>query len=141
MTCETQFQITHGTEVVIPVEILEPSRLTEVPLDEELNKEALREELDLVEEIRSGASLREATLKQQIALRHDNKVIMHKFQLGSLVVQRNQKDSRKGKLAANWEGSYSVHGTTGNEEYYLEHLNGEPLPRPWNTTKLKQYYS
>ena len=44
---------------------MEPSRRTEIPLDEEMNDEALRDELDLVEEIRSGAALCKATLKQQ----------------------------------------------------------------------------
>ena len=63
MTAETPFRLTYGTEAVIPVEIMEPSRKTEVPLDEELNNQDLREELDLVEEIRSGETLREATLK------------------------------------------------------------------------------
>ncbi|MCI66857.1 gypsy retrotransposon integrase-like protein, partial [Trifolium medium] len=70
-TGETPFQLVYGTEAVIPVEIGEPSRRTEQSLDEELNDEALREELDLVEENRTGASLREATLKQKIAARHD----------------------------------------------------------------------
>ncbi|XP_058762570.1 uncharacterized protein LOC131635951 [Vicia villosa] len=45
------------------------------PLEEELSDEAMREELDMVEEIRTGSSLREAKLKQQIALRHNTKVI------------------------------------------------------------------
>ena len=43
---------------------MEPSRRTEMLLDKEMNDKALRDELDLVEEIRSGAALREATLKQ-----------------------------------------------------------------------------
>ena len=41
---------------------MELSKRTEVPLDEELNDEVLREELDLVKEIRSRADLHEATL-------------------------------------------------------------------------------
>ena len=61
---ETPFRLTNGTEEVIPVEIMEPSRRTVMPLDEEINDEALRDELDLVVEIRSGAALRKATLKQ-----------------------------------------------------------------------------
>ncbi|MCI87643.1 hypothetical protein A2U01_0108927, partial [Trifolium medium] len=69
-TGETPFRLAYGIEAVIPVEIGEPSRRTEQPLDEEMNDEALREELDLVEEIRTGASLQEATLKQKIAARH-----------------------------------------------------------------------
>ncbi|MCI13745.1 gypsy retrotransposon integrase-like protein, partial [Trifolium medium] len=48
-TGETSFRLVYGTKAVIPVEIEEPSRRTEHPLDEEMNDEALREELDLVE--------------------------------------------------------------------------------------------
>ncbi|MCI76720.1 gypsy retrotransposon integrase-like protein, partial [Trifolium medium] len=59
-TGETPFRLVYGTETVIPVEIGEPSRRTEQPLDEDMNDEALREELDLVEEIRTGGSLKEA---------------------------------------------------------------------------------
>ncbi|GAU10124.1 hypothetical protein TSUD_420000, partial [Trifolium subterraneum] len=66
-TGETPFRLTYGTEAVIPVEIGEPSSRIEYPLEEDINDELLREELDLVEELRTGAYLREATLKQKIA--------------------------------------------------------------------------
>ena len=78
-TSETPFRLTYGTEAVILVEIMEPSRRIERPLNKEMNDEALRNELDLVEEIRLGAALREGTLKQQVALRHDNKVVKREF--------------------------------------------------------------
>ncbi|CAJ2647628.1 unnamed protein product [Trifolium pratense] len=139
-TGETPFRMVYGTKAVIPVEIGEPSRRTEQPLDEEQNDEALREELDLVEEIRTGASLKEATLKQKIAARHDTKVIKREFEVGSLVLRRNA-DSQDGKLAPNWEGPYRVIDKTENGAYYLEDLRGKKLPRPWNAQKLKQYYS
>ncbi|CAJ2673122.1 unnamed protein product [Trifolium pratense] len=139
-TGETPFRMVYGTEAVIPVEIGEPSRRTEQPLDEEQNDEALREELDLVEEIRTGASLKEATLKQKIAARHDTKVIKREFEVDSLVLRRNA-DSQDGKLAPNWEGPYRVIDKTENGAYYLEDLRGKKLPRPWNAQKLKQYYS
>ncbi|KAK2356969.1 hypothetical protein QL285_094283 [Trifolium repens] len=140
-TGETPFRLVYGTEAVIPVEIGEPSRRTQQPLDEEMNDEALREELDLVEEIRTGASLKEATLKQKVAARHDTKVIPREFDVDSLVLRRNAKDSHEGKLAPNWEGPYRVRGKTKNGAYYLEDLQGKELPRPWNAQKLKQYYS
>ncbi|PNX81943.1 gag-pol polyprotein [Trifolium pratense] len=139
-TGETPFRMVYGTEAVIPVEIGEPSRRTEQPLDEEQNDEALRQELDLVEEIRTRASLKEATLKQKIAARHDTKVIKREFEVGSLVLRRNA-DSQGGKLAPNWEGPYRVIDKTENGAYYLEDLRGKKLPRPWNAQKLKQYYS
>ncbi|KAI5434108.1 hypothetical protein KIW84_021104 [Lathyrus oleraceus] len=128
-------------KIVIPVEIRTPTRRTEEPLDEEMNDETLRAELDLVEEIRSEAALRETTLKQKIALRHDAKVIKREFQVGTLVLRRNQKNPREGKLAANWEGPYRVRDKTSNGAYYLENLQGEQLARPWNAEKLRQYYS
>ncbi|KAK2376303.1 hypothetical protein QL285_077105 [Trifolium repens] len=140
-TGETPFRLVYGTEAVIPVEIGEPSRRTQQPLDEEMNDEALREELDLVEEIRTGASIKEASLKQKVAARHDTKVIPREFNVDSLVLRRNAKDSHEGKLAPNWEGPYRVRGKTGNGAYYLEDLQGKELPRPWNAQKLKQYYS
>ena len=57
------------------MEIEKPSRRTEAPPDEDMNNVALHEELDLVEEIRTGAALQEASLKQKIAIRYDAKVI------------------------------------------------------------------
>ncbi|GAU26993.1 hypothetical protein TSUD_290450 [Trifolium subterraneum] len=68
-TGETPFRLTYGTAAVIPVEIGKPSPRIEYPHEEDINDELLREELDLVEELRTGASLREATLKQKIAAR------------------------------------------------------------------------
>ncbi|GAU19534.1 hypothetical protein TSUD_303470 [Trifolium subterraneum] len=126
---------------VIPVEIGEPSSRIEYPPEEDINDELLREELDLVEELRTGASLREVTLKQKIAARHDKRVIKREFEVGSLVLRRNQKDSREGKLAANWEGPYRVRAKTENGAYHLEDLYGKEIPRTWNAEKLKQYYS
>ncbi|PNX65741.1 hypothetical protein L195_g054693, partial [Trifolium pratense] len=77
--------LTYGTEAVIPVETGASSFRTEIPLEGEDNHKTLREELDLLEELRDGAALREATLKQKIAKRHDKKVIKREFDIGTLV--------------------------------------------------------
>ena len=78
-----------------------------------MNNVALREELDLVEEIRTGATLREASLKQKIAMRYDAKVIQREFEVDNIVLKRNLKESHEGKLAANWEGPYRIYVKTG----------------------------
>jgi hypothetical protein len=75
-----------------------------------MNDEAQREELDLVEEICTGASLKEVTVKQKVAARHDTKVIQREFEVDSLVLRRNAKDSHEGKLEPNWEGPNRVRG-------------------------------
>ena len=92
-TGETPFRLAYRIQAVIPVEVRELSCRTKAPLNEEMNEEALREELNLVEEIRVGVSLREATLKQKITLRHNAKFIKRKFPVGSLVLRRNHKNS------------------------------------------------
>ncbi|MCH82193.1 gag-pol polyprotein [Trifolium medium] len=53
-TGETPFRLTYETEAVIPVEIEELTWRTTQPLPEEANSEALLEELDLVEELRTA---------------------------------------------------------------------------------------
>ncbi|GAU25741.1 hypothetical protein TSUD_216720 [Trifolium subterraneum] len=111
------------------VEMGEPSPRIEYPHEEDVNDELVREELDLVEGLRTGASLREATLKQKIATRHDKRVIKIEFEVGSLVLKRNQKDSREWKLTANWEGPYRVRAKTENGAYHLEDLYGKEIPR------------
>ena len=123
------------------MEIEEPSRRTKEPLNEGMNDVSLREELDLVEEIRTGAALREASLKYKIAMCYDTRVIRREFEVDSLVLKRNHKESHEGKIAANWEGPYRVYAKTGTKAYYLENLQGEQLARPWNAKKLRQYYS
>jgi hypothetical protein len=83
------------------VEIGDFSWRTTQQLPEEANNEALREVLDLVEELRTAASLREASLKQKIVARHDTKVLKREFEVDSLMLRRNAKDSHEGKLAPN----------------------------------------
>ncbi|MCI60992.1 gag-pol polyprotein, partial [Trifolium medium] len=63
-TGETPFRLTYRTEAVIPVEIGASSFRAGIPVGDEMNNEMLREELDLLEELRDGAALREASLKQ-----------------------------------------------------------------------------
>ena len=92
-----------------------------------MNDVALQEELDLVEEIRTGEALREAPLKQKIAMRYDAKVIRREFEVSSLILKRNRKESHKGKLAVNWEGPYCIYAKTGTRAYYLENLQGEQV--------------
>ena len=72
-----------------------------------------REELEYVDEVRDQAALRETALKQKIAARHSKKVIKREFEVGDLVLRRNQKDSEEGKLVANWDGPYRIRMKTG----------------------------
>jgi hypothetical protein len=85
--------------------------------------------------------LREAVLKQKIAARRNKKVIKRDFEVGDLVLRRNQKDSKEGKLAANWDGPYRIRLKTGTGAYELKDLHQNAIPRTWNAQKLKKYYT
>ena len=74
-------------------------------------------------------------------MRYDTKVVQRYFEVLTLVLKRNRKEYREDKLIVNWEGPYRVYAKTGTGAYYLENIQGEQLARPWNTEKLKQYYS
>lgn len=142
-TGETPFRLTYGAEAVIPVEIGEPSLRTD-RFNEEENDKALREELDLLEERRAVAHVREEAAKQRAAAKYNKKVIPRKLQVGDLVLRRADiggRNTQQGKLAPNWEGPYRVTSSTGRGAYRLETLQGDEIPRHWNMNNLRKYYS
>jgi len=140
-TSESPFRLTYGTEAVIPIELTKLTWRTDVDLDFLTNAVNLREQLKFVDEVQSEAALLETTLKQKIAARDSKKVIKREFAVGDLVLRRNQKHSKEGKLAANWEGPYRVRMKTGTGAYGLEDLHKRTIPRTWNAEKLKKYYT
>ncbi|XP_071696931.1 uncharacterized protein [Rutidosis leptorrhynchoides] len=72
-TNETPFSLVYGTKAVIPAEVLVPTkRIT--TFDEQQNDEALRENLDALEERRTLAHIWQAKKKQKIANHYDKKV-------------------------------------------------------------------
>lgn len=132
------FQLTYGTEAVVPIELTELIWRTNADTDFLDNSTNLGEEVD---EVRNEAALWETSLKQKIAASHGKKVVNREFEVGDLVLRRNQKDYEEGKLAANWEGPYKVWMKIGTGAYALEDLNKGTILRTWNTEKLKRYYN
>jgi hypothetical protein len=45
------------------------------------------------------------------------------------------------KLAPNWEGPFRVREVFDGGAYRLETLRGEMMPRTWNVSNLRFYYS
>jgi hypothetical protein len=95
------------------------------------NQERLREELDLVDEVRELARLTEVSRKQRVAQRYNARVVKREFTIGDLVLRRASiglKNAKDGKLAGNWEGPYRVIRSTRKGAYALETLQGRELP-------------
>ncbi|RDX66810.1 Pro-Pol polyprotein, partial [Mucuna pruriens] len=77
-TNETPFRLTFGTEAMIPVEIGEPSPRTAL-FEPGRNEEELRANLDLIQEIREIAHIKEYAVKARAARRYNQRVIPRKF--------------------------------------------------------------
>ncbi|GJS51747.1 reverse transcriptase domain-containing protein [Tanacetum coccineum] len=106
---ETPFSLTYGTEAVIPAEIGMPTlRTAEIDLIK--NDEALEINLDLIEEKREQAAIREAKSKAKMKKYYNSKVRSTSFKPGDMVYRNNDASYAKdgGKLGAKWEGPYKV---------------------------------
>jgi len=109
-----------------------------------LNEECQKTELDLLQEMHEKAKVREEACKQRAARRYNSKTKSHLFQEGDLV-WRMRGEARKlvaeGKFSSNWEGPFIVKENLRNGAYRLQHLDGREVPRTWNASHLKMYFS
>ncbi|XP_077251974.1 uncharacterized protein LOC143891236 [Tasmannia lanceolata] len=140
-TGESPFNLSFGTEAVIPVDIGTPSpRVTS--FNEQLNSDGLRANLDLLEEIREESRIRVAAYKQRVSNYHDSKIRPREFRTGDLVLKRAAVSlpMKVGKLSPTWEGPYRVKEVICPGSYKLETLEEHLLPHPWNSKNLRKYY-
>ncbi len=101
-TGETLFNLTYGMEAVIPLEIGLPSPRVEHH-DASSNSSQLRNNLDLIEEIREAARVRMARYQQKTAQYYNARVKVKSFKAGDLVLRRAEasRPTEQGKLAPN----------------------------------------
>ncbi|GKA03907.1 hypothetical protein Tco_0676688 [Tanacetum coccineum] len=138
---DTPFSLTYGTEAVIPAEFRMPTfRTAEVDVAE--NDEALEINLELLEEKREQAAIREAKSKRQMEKYYNTKVRNASFKPGDLVYRSNEASRAEdtGKLGPKWEGPYEVTEALGKGSYKLKDRHGRELPRTWNVCNLKKCY-
>lgn len=139
-TDETPYKLVYGSNAVIPVEIGEPTVRTKV-FQVGRNSKELWINLDLIEEEREKAHLKEVASKLRAARKYNTKVVPRAMKEGDLVLKRALKDPQAGKLGANWEGPYRVKKEIGKGGYRIEELNGREVPRTWNAANLKFYFN
>ncbi|GJV31107.1 reverse transcriptase domain-containing protein [Tanacetum coccineum] len=127
---DTPFSLTYGTKAVIPTEIGMPTlRIKEIDMGQ--NDEALEINLDLLEERREQATIREARSKAKMEKYYNSKVRNTSFKPGDHVYRNNDASHAKdsGKLSPKWEGPYEVTEALGKGAYQLRDRNGKLLPR------------
>ena len=139
---ETPFQLAYGSEAIIPIVVGLTSYRVENH-DENRNDEAMRLQLDLVDEVKTTAEQRLAWY-QNLMAEHYNSRVRHKdFQVRDLILRKvtgATKDPSQRKLGLNWEGPYRITSWQRKGTYHLETLDRQKLHHPWNTEHLKKYY-
>ncbi|XP_072081074.1 uncharacterized protein [Arachis hypogaea] len=120
-TGETPFKLVYGSEALITVEVGVPTLRTKL-YDEQHNINARNAELDLIEEDREIAAIKQRAQKQLVERKHNKRVVPRTFEEGDLVLRRT-KEARwppsHGKLAANWDGPFRVSKVLGMGAYQL----------------------
>ncbi|GJV01528.1 reverse transcriptase domain-containing protein, partial [Tanacetum coccineum] len=126
---------------VIPAEIGMPTIKT-VEVDMVQYNEALEINLDLLEERREEAAIRESKSKAKMEKYYNAKVRNTSFKPGDLVYCNNDASRAEdtGKLGPKWEGPYEVTNALGKGAYKLRYCDGRQLPQTWNISNLKKCY-
>nr|GEZ13974.1 reverse transcriptase domain-containing protein [Tanacetum cinerariifolium] len=135
---DTPFSLTYRTEAVILVEIGMPTlRTAEVDLVQ--NNKALEINLDLLEERREEATIREAKSKTKMENYYNLKVQNTSFKPGDFVYRNNDASRMKDtwKLGPKWEGPYEVTEALRKGAYKLIDRDKKQLPQTWNINNLK----
>ncbi|GKC99716.1 reverse transcriptase domain-containing protein [Tanacetum coccineum] len=111
---KTPFSLVYGSKAVIPIEIsMETKRVQD--FDPKENKKRRLEDLDILDERREMASIKEA---------HYNA----------------SKAEYQGKMGPTWEGPYVIRKAYKDGAYKLETLFGEVVDQTWNGTNLRKFY-
>jgi len=106
-TRETPFFLVYGAEACLPPEILLGSPRVQA-FDESMQEQLQRDDVDLVDEWRWRATIRNKRYNQ--ALRHYHQRFVHSRELraGDLVLRRILNREGLHKLSSRWEGPFKV---------------------------------
>ena len=141
-TRETPFALAFGTEAVAPVEVRIKSPRIELALEEH-NDEALRLNLELLDEKREQVQRRMEEYQRKTAWYYNQKVKPRSYMSGDLVLKKllpARKNPVHGKLGPNWEGPYIISRGVRPGTYELQTEEGKILQHTWNAEHLKRFY-
>ncbi|XP_071740748.1 uncharacterized protein [Rutidosis leptorrhynchoides] len=108
----------------------------------EENEENLLLNLELMEERREVALIREASYKKTIEKYYNKRVKPSVYKVRDYVLRLNStsKVEYEGKMGPTWEGPYIISEAFGNGSYKLETMEGKQIPGNWNGVNLQKFY-
>ena len=125
-----------------PVEVgLKSSRIELESVEH--NNEALRLNLDLLDEKREQVLKRTKDYQRKTTRYYNKKVKPRSYKPEDLVLKKllpARKNPAHGKLGPSWEGPYIVTCVIIPGNYELQTGEGKILPHTWNSEHLKSFY-
>jgi len=97
--------------------------------------------LDLLDEVREEAKIKVEAFKRRVEYKYNSKLRPRQFQVADLVMRKAHPYQLENKLSPKWTGPFRIMEALGNGAYRLETLEGGVIPRTWNATNLKFYFS
>jgi len=126
-----------GTEAVIPAELGLPSDRV-LNFNSPVSDLMRRLDLDMLEEVREDATLRNAAYEQRITRFYNKRMKPSNFKEGYYVLKKVLQ--KNNKLEANWHGPYRISAVIRSGTYRTETLEGEEFKNPWHAEHLRKYY-
>ncbi|MDQ4223911.1 hypothetical protein RBK84_05930, partial [Pseudomonas aeruginosa] len=83
--------------------------------------------------------LRVTAHQQRIAKHFNSKVHHLSFKIGDLVLKKIM--TATGVFGPNWEGPYIIGQKLLDGTFKLTTVEGDPIPRAWNSIHLRPYYT
>ncbi|PWA75735.1 reverse transcriptase domain-containing protein [Artemisia annua] len=138
---ETPFSLTYGSEAVIPAEIGMPTFRTMMTNARD-NDDEINLNLNLLEERREMAAIREAKYKKKVEQYYNRRVCPEAFKVGDFVYRKNEASrvEDQGKLGPNWEGPYRIIEAYQHGTYKLQTMDDVEVPRTWHAINLKKCF-
>jgi hypothetical protein len=97
-------------------------------------------DLDSIEEHHVAALMRHTRHEKQLCRYHDRNMRERSFNMGDLVIRRNQDTKGMHKLSAPWEGPFVVMEVIDPATYRLQWADDQGIPNVWNIEHLHHFY-
>ncbi|GKA89498.1 hypothetical protein Tco_0811310 [Tanacetum coccineum] len=123
-------------------EIGMPMHRTMTIKEGEGNEEEMRLNLDVLQERREAAAIREAIYKMKMKHYYNKRVRPMSFKVGEYVCRKNEASRVENlrKLGPKWEGPYLVVEAYQNGSYKLQTMDDREVPRVWHAINLRKCY-
>jgi hypothetical protein len=129
----------YGVEAVLLPEVTMGSQHVKT-YDKAVQDQLRREDIDLVDERRWQATIKNACYRQALRRYHQWFMRSRELQVDDLVLRRVLSREGMNKLSPCWEGPYRVTQVCRPGCVRLATEEGEQVPHPWNIEHLYKFY-